>query len=71
VITKIERDNDDIKKKKKYHIPETFYFKEARALFKEPDVDRDIEKIKALIKWDKPEEEQLKDFLVNHKGFSE
>lgn len=64
VITRINRDNDDPKKKKKYHIPETFYFKEARELFKSPEVDRDIEKIQGLIKWNKPEEDTLKEFLI-------
>lgn len=45
VLEKVERDNEDPRKKKKYHIPETFFFKEARELFKNPDVDRDIKKI--------------------------
>lgn len=46
-------------------------FKESRELFKNPNVETDKAKIEALIKWNKPEEEALKDFLVQQKGFSE
>lgn len=46
-------------------------YKEARELFQKPNVEADKEKIEALIKWNKPDEEALKDFLVNQKGFSE
>ena len=42
VIKKIERYNDNPIKKKKYYIPDTFFYKEARELFKHPDVDRDV-----------------------------
>ncbi len=71
VIEKIERENDDPKKKSKYTIPETFYFKEARKLFHEPDSITDKAILEPLMKWNKPDEESLKDFLVNQKGFSD
>lgn len=51
VVRKIERDNDNPTKKKKYHIPESFNYKEARDLFKEPTVERDMSKIEPYIKW--------------------
>lgn len=71
VIDRVQKDNDDPKKKKKYHIPETFYFKESRELFKNPDVDDDLKKIEQSLKWRQPDEEALKEFLVKQKGFSE
>ena len=71
VITRIEDQNEDAKKKKKYTIPETFYFKEARKLFHEPSAITEKEVIEAQLKWNKPDEETLKDYLVNQKGFSE
>ena len=45
VIRKIEYENQNPFKKKKYHIPETFMFKEARELFKTPDVHKDVTKL--------------------------
>ena len=64
VLDRIQKDNEDPKKKKKYHIPDTFYYKEARELFINPDVEKDKSKIEPLIKWSKPVEEQLKEYLV-------
>ena len=71
VLKRIEQYNDNPNKKTKYYIPDTFYYKEARELFRKPNVEEDMEKMQGLIKWNKPEEELLKDFLVNQKGFSE
>lgn len=71
VIKKIERDNEDPKKKKKYNIPDAFYYKEARDLFHNPDAITDKAVIEPLIKWNKPDEENLKDFLINQKSFNE
>lgn len=71
VLEKIDRENDDPKKKSKYTIPETFYFKEARKLFHEPDGISDKATLEAQIKWNKPDEETLKEYLVNQKGFAE
>ena len=46
-------------------------YSESRVLFKTPDVIRDKAAIEEKLKWNKPEEEELKDFLVNKKGFAE
>lgn len=46
-------------------------FKEARDLFKYPKVERDFTKLDSFIKWNKPEEDKLREFLVTQKGFSE
>ena len=40
VIKKIEQSNNDPRKKKKYIVPDTFYYEEARKLFKDPLVER-------------------------------
>ena len=64
VIKRIEKNNDDPSKKKKYYIPDTFFYKEARQLFHYPDVNKDVDQIRHLLKWDKAEEELLKEFLV-------
>lgn len=53
---------------KKYKIPEDWLFKEARELFKNPDV---AEAEKLEIKWTDPDEEELVKFLCEEKGFSE
>jgi flap endonuclease-1 len=65
VIAKIERENDDPKKKKKYTIPETFYYREARELFLNPSALNEKSQVEPFIKWNKPDEQALKDFLVN------
>jgi hypothetical protein len=44
---------------------------ESRELFKNPDVINDKETLNQLLKWDKPDEAGLKDFLVNGKGFND
>lgn len=64
VIKRIERYNQNPWKAKKYRIPENFFFKEARELFKQPNVEKDKEKLTSSIKWLKPDEEGLKDFLI-------
>lgn len=71
ILKRIEKENDNPTKKKKYHVPETFYYKEARELFKLPSAETDLELLKAQIKWDKPEDETLREYLVIQKGFSE
>ena len=71
VIKRIERENDDPKKKKKYTIPETFFYNEARELFKNPSAIIDKQELEAQLKWNKPEEEKLKEFLVGSKGFQD
>ena len=66
VLEVIDKDNE--KRKKKFKVPEEFLFKESRNLFKNPDV---LTKENIDLKWNSPKEEELKEFLVNDKGFSE
>ncbi|XP_015919660.1 flap endonuclease 1 isoform X2 [Parasteatoda tepidariorum] len=53
---------------KKYKIPEDWYYKEARELFKKPEVT-DGENVE--LKWNDPDEEGLIKFLCGEKNFSE
>lgn len=71
VIKKVEYENAKPWKMKKYHVPENFYYKEARELFKNPSCEKDKQKLQSLLKWTKPDEDGLKEFLINQKGFSE
>lgn len=57
-------------KGKKYTIPEDWPYKDARALFFEPDV-RAPDHPECDFKWDAPDVEGLVKFLVTEKGFSE
>jgi flap endonuclease-1 len=59
IISDEEKNN-----KKKYNIPENFFFKEARVLFKEPDAIYDKAVLDENVKWNKPDDEALKEFLV-------
>ena len=52
-------------------IPAEFRYKESRELFKAPDVITDKAELEKLIKFTKPDEEALKAFLINEKGFTE
>ena len=45
-------------------------YKESRALFKNPDVITDKETLQKTIQFVKPDEEGLKSFLINEKGFT-
>jgi|LauGreDrversion4_2_1035121.scaffolds.fasta_scaffold468327_2 flap endonuclease-1 len=71
IISKIEKENDNPNKKKKYQIPENFHYERSRELFKAPDVLNDKAALEQLIKWDKPDEDGLKEFLIGSKGFME
>lgn len=71
MLARIQKDGEDPKKKSKYTISENFFYKEARELFVNPDVIREKELLEPMIKWNKPDEEALKEFLVGSKGFSE
>ncbi|KAJ3056801.1 Elongation of fatty acids protein 2 [Rhizophlyctis rosea] len=53
---------------KKYPIPENWPYKEARELFRNPDV-LDPETVE--LKWDTPDEEGLVEFMVTEKNFNE
>jgi len=52
----------------KYPIPEGWLYKEARELFKNPDV---TPADKCELKWREPQEEALVEFMVKQKGFAE
>mmetsp|Transcript_25567 Transcript_25567/g.19337 ORF Transcript_25567/g.19337 Transcript_25567/m.19337 type:complete len:130 (+) Transcript_25567:268-657(+) len=70
VIEKIQHD-EQYRKSSKYNIPDTFYYKEARELFNQPDAITDKNVLQQLIKWNKPADEELINFLVKQKGFNE
>lgn len=63
--------NADPEKKKKFIVPDNFLYKESRELFVTPDVNRDKEALQKAIVWDKPYEEELKEWLTKEKGFAE
>ena len=56
--------------KKKYQVPDSWPYEDARDLFLHPDV-RDADDPVLDFKWDSPDVEGLVDFLVKDKGFSE
>lgn len=71
IIGKIEKENENPNKKKKYQVPENFRYEQSRELFKNPSAENDKAKLEAQIKWNKPDEDVLKEFLVTQKGFTE
>ena len=71
ILEVIKENNEDETKKKKYQIPEKFLYKESRELFKNPDVLTDMDKLKESLKWGKPDESRLREFLCEDKGFTE
>lgn len=71
VLKKVHSYNDDPSKKKKYIIPDKFLYEESRELFHNPDVIADKDQLEKCIVFDKPAEEELKDWLINQKGFTE
>ena len=64
VLRKIEYENGNPMKKKTYHIPETFMFKEARDLFNTPSVEKNLKVLEPKLKWTMPDETGLKEFLI-------
>lgn len=71
VLEKVKKLNEDPDKKTRYIIPDNFLFVESRKMFKEPEVIRDKAEIEALLKWNKPDEQGIRDFLVGQKAFME
>lgn len=65
VVESIENDT-----KKKYTMPESWPYQDARELFINPDV-RDANDPECDFKWEAPDVEGLIDFLVKDKGFNE
>lgn len=64
VIEKVKEVNEDPDKKKKYTIPDKFLYKESRELFINPDVISDKEELEKLIVFDKPAEDELREWLI-------
>ena len=68
VVEHLEAENLSSNKKRKFVIPHNFNYPDSREIFlhhdvaKAPDLD---------LKWEKPNEEELKKFLCDEKGFSE
>ena len=71
VLEKVKEMNEDESRKKKYQIPDNFLFNESRELFKNPEVITEKEELEKLIVFDKPQEEELKNWLMNEKSFTE
>jgi len=71
VLEHVEEINEDEERKKKYIIPGNFLYKESRNLFNSPDVIDDKEVLEKSIVFDKPNEEELKSWLMNDKSFTE
>jgi flap endonuclease-1 len=71
VLEVVKESNADEKKKKKFIIPDKFLYEESRELFKNPDAINDKGELEKFLKWDKPQDEELKDFLIVKKKFQE
>ena len=71
VLSKVKELNEDEKRKKKYIIPEPFLYEKSRIAFVSPDVWKDEDELKKHIVFTKPQEEEIKDWLLNKKGFAE
>jgi len=56
--------------KKKYIVNDDFKFIEARELFINPDVNKNIDELKNILKWKSPNENKLIEFLVNNNNLS-
>ena len=71
VLEVVKRQNDDPTRKQKYVIPEAFLYEESRELFKEPDVFKDKAEVEPFLKWETPDADALKAFLIEDKAFAE
>lgn len=71
VLDLIDKENaHTTNKRPKYIMPKDFNYQEVRELFKSPNVVK-MEEINDTLKWEKPDEEGLREFLIKEKGFSE
>lgn len=57
-------------KKAKFIIPDEYPYEEAREIFLNNDHPDLLKEICETLKWAKPDEGELKDFLVTQKGFN-
>lgn len=71
VLDKVKEMNEDDKRKKKYIIPDQFLYEKSRTAFVSPDVLNDEAELKKHIVFTKPQEEDMKEWLLNSKGFAE
>ena len=71
VLKKVQELNEDPDKKKKFMIPDNFLYEESRELFVNPDVIRDKDLLTKQIVFDKPNETEMLQWLINDKGFAE
>ena len=71
ILEQIKIQNEDPSKKQKFIIPENFLFEESRDLFKSPDAITDKEEIEPKLKWESPDHEKMREFLINEKAFAE
>ena len=62
---------DDPTKKCKFNVPKDFLYKESRDLFIKPDVITDKEELEKLIVFDKPDEDEMRTWLIEQKNFAE
>eukprot|EP00347_Sterkiella_histriomuscorum_P007749 403347702 len=58
-------------KKAKYIIPEDFPYQEARELFLHQDYKEQLQELQDQLKWNKPNDEEIKEFLIKEKNFNE
>lgn len=71
VVKKVQATIDNPDKKSKFIIPDSFLFKESRLMFTEPEVIRVKSEIEPKMKWVKPDENAIKEFLIGQKAFAE
>ncbi|CDW80315.1 flap endonuclease 1 [Stylonychia lemnae] len=72
VLQVIEQDTHSSKgKKQKYIVPEEYPYQEARELFLKLDYTEELKDIQEQFKWDKPNEDNIKQFLIKEKNFNE
>lgn len=71
VLRRIKNENLNAKKKKPMVIPEDFDFENARHMFSNPEVIKDVALLNSMIKFGKADEKNLKEFLCYSKGFGE
>lgn len=55
----------------KFRVPEGWAYKEARALFEHPEVVSAEDPLANDIRWERPDEERLIEFMVTQNGFNE
>jgi len=57
-------------KKSKFIIPDEFNYEDSRTIFRSNEYPELLPEISEQLKWNKPDETELKEFLVTQKGFN-